>query len=231
MPVSHGSVARLYLNGFNLSPFLNKIEGGATVDTVESTVFTSPAKEYIPGLIDGTYALSGFFFGGTNELDEILNGIKQAAAKANALWLPQGDAFGNRAQMLSGDLKDYKLSSPITDAVTATADMQSSFGIDFGVVLHVLQAEGAGGNTTNLDNGALTLNGGVGYLETSAGASLVVKIQHSADNSTWADLVTFTSTSVRGSERIAVAPGTTVNRHLRTLWTGTGTFATAFARK
>jgi hypothetical protein len=58
--------------------------------------------------------------------------------------------------------------------------------------------------------------------------STVCKVQHSADNSTWADLQAFTSvaTTIVTAERIKVANGTTVNRYLRAVATpaGTGSF-------
>jgi hypothetical protein len=66
----------------------------------------------------------------------------------------------------------------------------------------------------------------------------VVKIAHSADNSTFADLVTFTTVGIGAttSERSLVATGTTVNRYLRavnTLAAGSGsiTYQVSFARR
>jgi hypothetical protein len=61
-----------------------------------------------------------------------------------------------------------------------------------------------------------------------------VKVQHSANNSTWADLVTFATVTAVGAEHAVVAPATTVNRYLRATWSGTftsATFAVAFARR
>ena len=60
-----------------------------------------------------------------------------------------------------------------------------------------------------------------------------VKIQHSTDASSWADLITFTAFTGATWERKAVANGTTVNRYVRAVTdvtgTGTTTFLVAFA--
>ena len=84
----------------------------------------------------------------------------------------------------------------------------------------------------------LTSNGGVAYLNvtgvTGTSPNIVVKVQHSTNNSTWVDLATFTAATAIGAQRIPVSG--TVNRYLRTLWTVTGTtpsltFTASFARR
>lgn len=96
----------------------------------------------------------------------------------------------------------------------------------FSIPVNCTTAGGTGG-TFVLSS---TVNGGAGYQAISAfsGFSGVAgKIQHSADNSSWADLVTFTSVTAgpgdpTAAQRIAVAAGTTVNRYLRHVGTVTG---------
>jgi hypothetical protein len=94
----------------------------------------------------------------------------------------------------------------------------------------------ASGTATVVDNAAASTNGGAGYFhnfQLSAG-TVSVKLQHSTNNSTWSDLVTFTNVTVadtRVSERIAVAG--TINRYTRAVYTitgGTASFHTGLAR-
>jgi hypothetical protein len=63
-----------------------------------------------------------------------------------------------------------------------------------------------------------TVNGGAGIQAISALSGFtgfIGKIRHSADDSTYATLVTFTNvTAAPAAERVAVAAGTTVNRYL-----------------
>ncbi len=93
----------------------------------------------------------------------------------------------------------------------------------FSIPINCTVAGGTGG-TFVLSS---TVNGGVGYQAISAYASMtgvIGKIQHSPDNSSWADLSpSFTNvTAGPVAERIVVAAGTTVNRYLRHVGTVTG---------
>jgi hypothetical protein len=106
-----------------------------------------------------------------------------------------------------------------------------------GVILQELEAKTADWDTDSesVDNTALTSNGGSGYLQVTAYSgftNVVVKIRHSADDSTYADLLTFTTVTAIGAERKTVSG--TVNRHLLVTGTKTGsgsiTLMAGFAR-
>ena len=70
----------------------------------------------------------------------------------------------------------------------------------------------------------VTAFGAQSYLHTTAftGTSVDIKVEHSADNSTWATLIDFGSVSAIGAQRLTSAG--TVNRYVRAT-TGTGTFS------
>jgi len=98
---------------------------------------------------------------------------------------------------------------------------------------------GTGGSFTR----AKTNNGGAGYLEVTAltlgtFTDALVTIRHSADDTTYVDLLAFTAvTATRAAERKVVAPGTAVNRYLaqNVDFRGAGaggsiTYMTGFAR-
>lgn len=65
---------------------------------------------------------------------------------------------------------------------------------------------------------ASTVNGGAGYQQVtdfSGFTGYVGKVRHSADDSVYADLAVFTNVTTQLTpQRVAVAPGTTVNRYL-----------------
>lgn len=74
-------------------------------------------------------------------------------------------------------------------------------------------------NGTALDNGASSAGGGVGYLQVSALTlggydDVVFKIQHSSDNSTYADLITFTAVTAAPNAQRGTSAAT-VNRYTR----------------
>jgi hypothetical protein len=52
--------------------------------------------------------------------------------------------------------------------------------------------------------------------------SVAIKIQHSPDGTTWTDLITFTTKSAPGSQRVTLPSTTTVNAYLQATWTLTG---------
>ena len=84
-----------------------------------------------------------------------------------------------------------------------------------------------------------TANGGVAHLHVSAFSGLtsdVITIEHSVNGSTsWATLVTFATITGVTSERVVVAPGTSVRQYLRVVddVTGTGSITrfVAFSRR
>lgn len=107
-------------------------------------------------------------------------------------------------------------------------DLRGSGAVEDGIVLHPQQGETAASGTGPVhDNGASTANGGAGYLQvtglTLGGyTSVTIKVQHSADNVSWTDLVVFTNvTSVLVAERKAVSG--TINRYTRVSWAFNGT--------
>ena len=99
-------------------------------------------------------------------------------------------------------------------------------------------AHGSLGNLSSVDNSASSANGGAGTLHVptnTVNGNTTIKIQHSANNSTWADLISFTvvGASTKTSELKAVSG--TVNRYLRATASTAGssgsiTFMVAFAR-
>ena len=100
-------------------------------------------------------------------------------------------------------------------------------------ILHALAEEtAASGNTEGADSqdhGASTTQGAIGYLHVTAltlggYTDVAVTVRHSADDVTYADLVTFaTVTAAPAAERVTVAG--TVNRYTAMAWafTGSGT--------
>jgi hypothetical protein len=91
---------------------------------------------------------------------------------------------------------------------------------------------------SDLDGGAATDYGAQAYLQVTAfdGTDVTVKVQHSADNSTWTDLITFVQTTAAPqTDRETVTNTATVDRYLRAVTVTTGgftsvTFAVAINR-
>ena len=214
MAFVHGKTTTIFLNAVDFSTYFNSADTTRTADTAETTTFGSSNKTYIAGNMDGTVSMTGFFdatadatiqplLGGSDCL--LTFGIDTLAATKNV-------RFGN------GNITNYGVSSPVGDVVATSIDFQADKGLYDGIVLENATYTSTTTGTAR-DNGAATTNGGSAFLIVSArsGTSPTadVKIQHSADNTTYADLVTFTQATAVGSEIKYVAEGTTVNRYLK----------------
>lgn len=101
----------------------------------------------------------------------------------------------------------------------ASAQYTVSGQVDEGVILQGAATKTADWDTEgadSVDHGASTANGGAGFQQIGAFSGFtgfVGKIRHSADDITYADLVTFANvTAARNGQRVAVAG--TIDRHL-----------------
>jgi hypothetical protein len=236
----HGKSIKVFVDEFDFSSYFNDVSASTMVETAETSTFGSNAKEYIPGLKDGTVSLSGMFEGTTSVgTDDYFETVLGADTKQKVIVAPEGHGLGGRAVMLESDATSYEVSGAIADVVQASAEFQSSEGVEHGVILSSGAAVSSTGNGTGVDNGAATTNGGVGYLSVpvnTRNGNVTVKIAASADNSTFADLITFTvvSSATKTSERVEVTG--TVARYLRVSYTvagstGSATPIVAFSRR
>ena len=236
----HGKGVAVYSNEFDLSTYLNSVSASNGVETPDTTTFGADDRSFIAGHTDGSVSLEGLFEGSADAIDELFDGaLGLDTAKVLTLGL-ESATLGRRALLVSSKKSGYEISSPLTDVVSVTASVVADGGIDYGVYLQKTSATTTS-TGTSVDNGASSANGGVAHLHVLSNdrsATVVAKVQHSADNSTWADLVTFATIGIGAetSERVVVASGTTVNRYLRALvtpgaGTGTITFAIAFSRR
>lgn len=204
----------------------------------EVTTMLDGGARYVPGLMSGTLTLRGPQDSTGQDLHSQINA---ATGVDNALLvtvLPYGTAIGQFAITVLGDVSEHAIDAAVSDATGFTMTAVADESVDMGFIVHALAAETVDGNGTTVDRGvgSATTGGGVAVIHATAFTGLtgaVIKIQHSTDNSVWADLVTFTNLTAVGAERKFLAPGVTVNRYVRAVTdvTGTGsvTFLVAFA--
>jgi hypothetical protein len=117
-----------------------------------------------------------------------------------------GTTLGNRVTILKAKTTSYEVSTPVGDVVAVSYSAQADGGLDQGVSLAALASVSATTTGSSHDNSASSANGGVAQLHVTVNtrdADATIKIQHSADDSTFADLATFTvvATTVVTSER------------------------------
>lgn len=244
MPFRHGKNTVVLVNEYNLSSYFNEASTSNAVETSETTTYgvAGGSKTYVTGLSDGSISVSGLFDGDTSAVDAVLTSVLGSDTEVNfTVAYDGGMTLGARCSTGQSIMTSYEVSSPVGDVVSTSAEFQPDGGIARGVILAPLSTVSATGNGTSVDNAASTANGGVAMIHVPANTrngTIVVKVQHSSDNVTFADLATFTtiSSTAKTSERLSVASGTTVNRYLRVTYTvagstGSATIAVAFARR
>lgn len=220
MSFSHGKKARVYANGYNLSAYLKRVGSPARVDVAETSTLVDDAKTFIVGQNDATLHAEGLFDQATattaDKIDDALSAALGGDTAVDFTHLPTGDTQGAPAFGVQAHETSYEVAAALADAVSVTVDAQSNVGRERLLVHHPLATEAALGDGTAVDNAVSSANGGVAYLQAiGAGpiAAVTVKVRHSADNITYADLITFTAYTVRAHERKTVAG--TVNRYTR----------------
>lgn len=243
----HGKNTVVLFDAYDLSQYFNSVSTNASSNAVETTTFGSTNKTYAMGLKDGKITLEGLWSGALDltGADAILTSAIGSTSKKLITVATEGAYLGRRAIMLNTDETSYDVKAAVADMVTISAEAQASGtkgGLDGGVLLAANQVVSSVTANTSVDNAASSANGGVAHLHVTANTrngAATIKIQHSANNSTWADLVVFTATtsSTITSERIEVAAGTTVNRYVRANIssiagsTGSVTVTVGFARR
>jgi hypothetical protein len=234
----HGKKTAVLLNGTNMSPFLNEATTTQEMETAETTAFGDQDKTYIVGLADGTISTSGMFDSTAGASDAVLSGI--IATEDNTFTvLPEGATAGTRAVVANGQMTSYEISSPVGDVVAISAEIQADGGLYHGLALNGLQIVSASGVSASYDHGSATSNGIIANLHVTANdrdGAATIKVQDSADGSTWADLVTFTSVSASTTVGESITSTGTVNRYLRAEHTlagasGSVTFHVSAARR
>ena len=222
--------AVLLINGFDLSGFFKSIDESATQDILDATTFdTDGAKEFKVGGHEREISAEGFF--SYNETDAFSvdklfsDAFSPSAERLFSFGMQGGITVGDIAVMANLMQSQYAIKEVVNDLIMATFAAKptkgaTQSGYARGIWLMSQTVTGAVNGTT-VDNGASS----VGYFahvhNTNSDGTATVKIQHSVDGSTWADLIDFGAVASVGAEQ-AVNTATTVNRYRRAITTAIG---------
>ena len=244
----HGKTTAVYVDEFDLTSYFNDSSATIDNDIAEITAYGATNKAYITGLRGGSISLSGMWSQTTDGSDEELQAMLGNATE-QVITVRQGAAaIGSRAIIGQANETNYSITSPVADINTITADFECTpsditnmtFALSGGVQLTAGAsiAHGSLGALSSVDNAASSANGGVATLHVptnTVNGNTTIKVQHSANDSSWADLISFTvvGSSAKTSEIKAVSG--TVNRYLRATASTAGssgsiTFMVAAAR-
>lgn len=246
----HGKNSKVYLDEFDMSAYLNSTDVNHTQDTAETTAYGATARAYIPSQASGTLSFGGLYDAvtGAGSSDKEFEAILGSTTHPVLTVAIDGGTIGNRAVIARANETSYTISSPVADINSVTADFECSAdpanNVDFGVASGVQLTTGASiahgslGNLASVDNSASSANGGAAVLHVptnTVDGDTTIKVQHSADDAAWVDLVTFTAVGASTiTSQISAVTGT-VNQYLRVTASTAGssgaiTFMVSFAR-
>jgi hypothetical protein len=239
MAFRHGKNTGVFYNGADLSPYFNEASVSNDVEVAETTAFGDTDKQYIAGLRDGTLSAAGMFDGSQGAIDQTLSALIGAEAADVVTLTPDGVAVGRRAFSAAARQTSYEISSPVSDVVAASLEVQATDGVDTGVLLAARATVTALGNGANVDQGASSSEGGIGYLHVTSNTmdgATAFKVQDSADAIVFVDLITFTSVSASATVGEKITVTGSVDRYVRASHdpgasSGSVTYTLAFARK
>lgn len=216
MAFQHGKDTVVMFNENNLSTYMNSVDNSRTADIAETTSFSNSAKTYIAGERDATISLNGLY---DATADAIVQPLLSGGTQFDYVQGQTDLTTSARCTFGIANITNYGVSSPVGDVVATSLDLQSTGGFFSGVIAINQAFTATGVQGSAIDNGASTTSGGGAFIIVTSvsGTSPTadVKIQHSADNSTYADLITFTQATSATSEIKTIANGTTINRYIR----------------
>lgn len=228
MPVfTHGSTARLFLNGYDVAAYFKTASVAKSVDTAETTGFNSTSKSYIPGLADATLSADGM-----NDITNAASGslLDTAAGVDYAVmsYYPSGTALGGFGYGLQGDETQITYTSPVDDVNAVSMSLQSANGAERLIpTASRVTAGTVGGTAVSVNNGGSTTAGWAAYAHAQGNATtLTLIVQDSADNSTFAAVGTIMSGAVVGGSAARIESTGTLRQYTRIVDTITsGTIA------
>lgn len=232
-----GRRATIYVGGINASPYLNEFEFESERDDLEFTPFEADDKEFVEGSAENTCTLTGAWNGDVGSLDEQLDNAFGQNVDSIITICPGGVASGKAVYLAPGRNLNLNVSAPSDDIVELECEFRTRR--HRGTILQGPTVLAATTTGTPQIATAATTKGAVAHLHvlTAAGTtpSATVTVEHSADGTTWATLMTFDAATAATVERVETLPTLTVNEQVRALVTITGTtpafsLVVAFAR-
>tara|TARA_R110000824_G_scaffold135553_1_gene298847 strand:- start:5546 stop:6271 length:726 start_codon:yes stop_codon:yes gene_type:complete len=235
-----GLNVRLYVMGNDLSGDANAVDSmGYTQALLETTPLNAAAATRMTGLADGGVTVNGYFDNADNKIHATFTSNSGKLPTADQVVLiPFNSAVGDPAIGISAKQADYTVNRSPGSAMTVSSTFTGNgMGGEFGAMLTAHDdTHASASNGTAVDNAASSASGGSGYLQimSLASGSVIIKIQESANNSTWTDLMTFSTVAAAGAptaERLTMSG--TVARYLRVISSGTfsnAKIAAQFAR-
>jgi len=237
-----GRDATILVNQIDASEFLNEFEIEREADDIEVTRFGAIDKEFLSGPHENTVTLSGHWSGDDDSLDDVLEQTFGVPGDQTCTICPRGAVAGLPAFLVPLIQTSEDLDVQADDLAEDEWEFRAS-SVKRGTVLFGSDVLVTGVTAVLGDpkvSLAATTKGGSAHVHligiTGAPTGVVVKIEGSADGSTWAPILTFTAFTAKGHARMATLSSATIPAQVRATVTQTAgttpttTVVVAFAR-
>ena len=223
----------LYVDGNNVSGDVGAVDTIASPQNLlDVTGIDKSAHERIGALRDGQIKFTAFFNAATGKIHSVL---KTLPTTDRFVTYFRGTTIGNPAASILAKQIGYDGKRGNDGSYTFAVDCQGNgYGLEWGNQLTAgFRTDTAATNGTSYDFGAATSFGFQAYLHVNAftGTDVTIKLQDSADNSSFTDITSGAFTAVTGAtplaQRIAVGGTATVRRYVRVVTVTTGGFTSA----
>jgi hypothetical protein len=218
-----------FIGGYDLSGDTNSLGNiGGGNKPIVVTAINKLAFERLGGVRDGAMAFTSYFNTAAGHAHPVLSALPTADTIG---MYCQGTLLGNPCASVNAKQVGYDGNRTQAGDFTFASTLQSNgYGLEWGRQLTAgLRTDTAATNGTAIDTVASAAFGAQAYLQVNAfaGTDVTVKIQDSADNSSFADVtgLTFTQiTAAPGVQRLATASGATIRQYVRAVTVTTGGF-------
>lgn len=227
-----------YVNGVSLACALQSFEATSEAEALDATTLCNTARKYVQGLKNATVSTSGIWDADSTNLDEIHNVYSSAfetGNQADVLATLATASVGTDAILFKAASTSYNIEIENGALVICSTDFQTNEGVGYGKVLFTQSVNGTTVTGSSVDNGAATSNGGLFVIQIQnpnqyAGT---VKLEQSSNNSTWAEIASFTLAGTKFDSETIELSGS-IAQYLRvkcTASTGAITFTAGVARR
>lgn len=225
-----GLGSAFYVGGYDLSGDVNALSSiSSPLATLDVTGINKFAHERLGGQRDGSMAFTTIFNVDAGQEHAVLSNFPRTDTVGSFFV---GQAIGSVAASINAKQVDYAPTRANDGMLSNATSLQAnSYGLEWGYQLTAgTRTDTAATDGSSLDTTASASFGFQAYLHvlSFSGTDVTVKIQDSANNSTWADLASGAFTQITSStpqaQRIAVSGTATVRRYLRVSTVTTGGF-------
>lgn len=228
MAKQNGLGDNFYVGPYDLSGDISALGTvGGSVGTLDKTGINKFGYERIGGLRTGTMEFTSHFNDAAGQEHVAFSALPYTDV---ILSYFRGTTLGNPVASMTAKQINYDASRGDDGDLTFAVSAQSNgFGLEWGRSLTAgMRTDTEATNGTSIDTTASASFGGQAYLHVTAftGTDVTIKIQDSADNSSFTDVTSFTFGSITGvtSSRIALGSTDTIRRYVRVVTTTTGGF-------